>query len=209
MTIHEPSTLLTDYLLAGLAGWLAWRLSAGVRAIVPATRWWSRTLALTAVSAFVGGSYHGFGPNFPAGVAGTWWTAVLLIISLVSATLSMGLVHELVAPARQRPWVGLIAVKLAAFAGIALVHPVFLVAIADYGLTLIAWAIAALRVRRAWSNWMLGAIALSMIAAVAQQLHWSIAPQFNHNDLYHVIQALALVGFYRAAGKFSVPDPGH
>jgi hypothetical protein len=45
---------------------------------------------------------------------------------------------------------------------------------------------------------MLAAIGLSVIAALVQQLQVSPSLQFNHNDLYHVIQAFALGGFYRA-----------
>ena len=102
MTIFEPWTLITDYLLAGLAGWLAWRLHRRVPADNTAARWWSRTLVLTAVSAFVGGSSHGFGPNLPAPLAAAWWRATLLTLSLVAAAMSLSLVHELASPARRR-----------------------------------------------------------------------------------------------------------
>ena len=53
----------------------------------------------------------------------------------------------------------------------------------------------------------LAAIALSIVAALVQQLHLAPAPWFNHNDLYHLIQALGLVAFYRAALRLvpSVP----
>ena len=53
---------------------------------------------------------------------------------------------------------------------------------------------------------MIVGIALSITAAVVQQLRWAPFPWFNHNDLYHVIQAVAFVGFYRAARHLS-PDP--
>jgi hypothetical protein len=46
-----------------------------------------------------------------------------------------------------------------------------------------------------------------VVAAVAQQMRWDPAPTFNHNDLYHVIQALALNLFYRAATIFAGPPP--
>ena len=93
----------------------------------------------------------------------------------------------------------LVGAKFGLFAAIAVVQPVFLVAIADYGLALLAWVAAALFCQRAWRGWMLGAIGLSVVAAVVQQAKWAPHPQFNHNDLYHVIQAGALCLFYRAA----------
>ena len=75
-------------------------------------------------------------------------------------------------------------------------------AILDYGAILVAWAVAATLVRRAWRGWMLAGIALSVVGAVVQQLGWDVSSYFNHNDLYHVIQAAGLYGFYRAAGNF-------
>lgn len=207
MTIHEPSTLLTDLLLALLAGWLAWRLRQGRPDDRGAARWWGRALALTAASAFVGGAYHGFAPNFPEDLAHLWWIATLLIINLLSAVMAMGLLQE-VRPARgSGRWAGLIAAKLAGFAVLAVLVPQFVVVIVDYGLTMAAWAVAAIWLRRAWSSWMLAAIGLSVAAAVIQQLRLAPSARFNHNDLYHVIQAFALGCFYAAGKRLSPARP--
>ena len=201
MTIHEPATLLTDCLLAGLAGVLAWRLPVAG----PAARWWRRVMVITAVSALIGGGYHGVAPNFPAAVGNAWWIATLLGVCAASAAVEFSLLHELLPAGSQRAWPALIATKLTVFAGAAITHPVFALAIADYGLALLAWAIAALMARRAWRCWMLAGIALSVIAAVIQQMRWDVSAHFNHNDIYHVVQSLALIGFYRAARKFRTP----
>jgi len=207
MTIHEPATLLTDFLLAALSGGLAWRLCCRTPATHLAGRWWSGALGLTALSAAVGGSYHGFAPNFPAPVAAAWWIATLLIICLLGAAMAMSLVHELAPAGRQRVWTRLIVIQLIAFGGVAIKYPVFIVAIIDYGLTLAAWAGAAIGLRRPWRGWMLAGVGLSVIAALVQQLHWAPSRSFNHNDLYHVIQALAIVCFYAAGKKFAGPPP--
>lgn len=207
MTIYEPATLLTDCLLAVLAGGLAWRLQRSTPVTNPAGCWLSRTLGLTALSALVGGGYHGFAPNFsPAADAG-WWIATLLIINLVSAAMALSLLHELRPVGRQHLWPWLIAVKLALFAVVAIILQKFVVAIIDYGLVMLAWASAAVLLRRGWSGWMLAAIGLSVGAALVQQLDWAPSRSFNHNDLYHVIQALALVCFYAAGRRFSAPTP--
>ena len=207
MSIHEPATLLTDYMLALLAGWLAWRLHRQLSARQDAAQWWSRALGLTALSALVGGSYHGFAPNFSPAVSGLWWIVTLLIINLLSAAMTLSLLHEVVPPAQHRPWRGLIAFKFAAFAGAVIAHPFFVVVIIDYGLTMLAWATAAVLLRRSWSGWMLAGIGLSVVAALVQQLRWAPSLHFNHNDLYHVIQALALICLYAAGRKFTTPSP--
>jgi hypothetical protein len=203
MTVHEPATLLTDYLLAILGSWLAWRLhttNAG-----GARRWFCRALWLTAASALGGGSYHGFAPNFSPAIARAWWIATLLAIGLLGAALAMSLLHEMLPVARQKLWRWAIAVKLAGCVAAIFRYHVFVVAVIDYGLVMLAWAGFALVARRAWSGWMLAAIGLSVLGAVVQQLRLAPSVRFNHNDLYHVIQALALLGFYQAGRRLTEP----
>lgn len=203
MSVHEPVTLLTDCLLAVLSGWLAWRLHRQRPAGSAAAQWWVRTLGLTALSALVGGTYHGFAPNFPVIVANLWWIATLVVICLLSAAMSLSLLHEILPVDRHRQWSGLIIFKFAVFAGAAAVHPVFVVAIIDYGLSMLAWVVAAVVLRRPWSGRMLAGIGLSVLAALVQQMGWAPARHFNHNDLYHVVQALALMCFYAAGRRFT------
>ena len=48
---------------------------------------------------------------------------------------------------------------------------------------------------------MLAAVALSLVAAVVQQMQWGLSAHFNHNDVYHVIQGAAIFLFFRAGQK--------
>jgi hypothetical protein len=208
MTLHEPVTLVTDYLLAAVALWLAARLRRQTTDI--AARWLARALVLTAASAFLGGSYHGFAGNVPRAWAAAWWVATLLVICLVSAALAMSLLREFTRSTKSTPWTWLIAAKLGVSATLVLLDPRFMIAIADYGSVLLAWAIGALVTRRAWRGWMLGAVGLCVIGALVQQARIAPSPHFNHNDLYHVIQAFALGAFYRAGlrfGEHAAPAP--
>lgn len=200
MTLNEPATLLTDYLLAAVAVCLAARLLRRTADI--AARWLGRALFLTAASAFVGGSYHGFSANVSAPWAAAWWVVTLLVISFLSAALAMSLLREFVRTDGSRTWVWFIAGKLAVSATLVLLYPRFVVAIADYGSVLLAWAIGALGTRRPWRGWMLAAVGLSVVGALVQQARIAPSPHFNHNDLYHLIQALALGAFYRAGLRF-------
>lgn len=206
MNLHEPVTLLTDCLLAALAGWLGWRLRARGAMDKPAVRWWSHGLLLTALSALVGGLYHGLGPNFPA-FAKPWWILTLWLICLASATMGLSLSHELVGANQGAGWRLLVIAKLVVFAAAVVVQPRFFVAIIDYGIILLAWAIAAVAGARAWRGWMLAGVGACIVGALVQQMAWSLSPHFNHNDLYHVIQGLALYAFYRAALLFGSGPP--
>ena len=120
----------------------------------------------------------------------------MLLIGLTSAAMMLALVHEL-APAAARPrWTKVVALKFLTFAAVSLVRPKYLVVICDYGAAMLVLAACAALTRRAWRPWMLGAVGLSVLAALIQQAGWDPAPWFNHNDLYHVVQGLAIWLFY-------------
>jgi hypothetical protein len=88
---------------------------------------------------------------------------------------------------------------LLALLGAVLSFPHFVIAIVDYGLAMLSWAGAALYASRPWRGWILTAVALSATAVWVQQSGFSWSTYLNHNDLFHLIQALALIGFFRAA----------
>lgn len=196
MTIHEPATLVTDLLLAGLGGVLAWRLRRQVMSENRAAIGWCAALGAMAVSALVGGLYHGFAPNFSAAVDAVWWRLVLALICGMGLTMAMSLIHEI--GSRGRGWMGVLGVKFLLSLAAVMAWPDFRVAMIDYGLAMLAWVLAALVLRRKWSAWMLAGVGLSAVAGSVQQSGWDLSPGFNHNDVFHAIQALALVGFYRA-----------
>ena len=199
MTIHEPATLITDYLLALLGMGCGWHLG---RFANSAQRWWSRALWMSGAAALIGGTHHGFGPLLGGVASAALWRATLLLISLTSAAMSLTLVHEFAPEPSRRAWSGLVWFKFAGFALVGLLHPLFLVAIVDYGLAMLALGAAALFAARAWRGPMFAAVALSALAAAVQQMKWGFSSRFDHNALYHVIQGAAIFLFCRAGQKF-------
>ena len=204
MTIHEPATLITDYMLAAFGAVCGWRLLRSAGAVNLSRRWWSRALWCSGFGAWIGGSYHGFGPMLSSAWSDALWSTTLVVLCLTSAAMAMALVHDIAPAAHRRRWQWLVWAKFAGFAVLALAQPVFLVAIVDYGAVMLALAAAALFVRRGWRAPMLAAVALSALAAAVQQLGWGFSAGFNHNDLYHVIQGGAVFLFYRAGLKLGV-----
>lgn len=197
MIVHEPATLVTDYLLAILSGYLAWRLHRRMPPENLAARWWIRALLAMSLSAFAGGSYHGFAPNFAPEVAAVWWRSVLILMCASGFCMGVSLIREIVPTGRQRGWNRIVFAKFMLSVVAVIAYPKFLVALLDYGLAMIAWAVASLLCCRKWSGWILAAVGLSAIAGWVQQSRLGISAHFNHNDVYHLIQALALIGFYR------------
>jgi hypothetical protein len=203
VTLHEPATLLTDCLLALLGGSLTYRLHHGISPGNTAARWWVAALFVMSISAIVGGSYHGFGPNFPAPLAAFWWKSVLILVCTTGFCMGVSLIREIVPPERQRLWHGCAITKFMLSVAWVIANPRFFYGLLDYGLAMVAWAVAALVYRRSWSGWVLAAVGLSTIAGWVQQSRWGISTYINHNDVYHLIQALALIGFYRTGHLLS------
>lgn len=204
MTIHEPATLVTDYLLAALSAWLGSRLRYGTSA---PQRWWSLALWLSGAAAAVGGTFHGFGPGLPPAGAQALWRITLLFISLTSAAMGLTLVGALASVQRRVLFAWMVWAKFAAFSTALLVWPVFLVAVTDYGTTMLALAVAAHICAPPWRAAMLAGVGLSALAAIVQQMHWGTSSRLNHNDLYHVIQAAAAFLFFRAGKNLGRQAP--
>jgi hypothetical protein len=203
MTLHEPATFVTDLLLAALGTWLALRLRSTSPAS-PARNWWIAAISLMATSALAGGFYHGFSPEVPAAVEAWWWRNVLWIICGLGFAMGMSLLREF-NPAANRAWCLLLVAKLAISCALVAVSPEFIVAMADYGSAMLAWTLVSLLSRRPWRAAMLAGMGLSFLAALVQQMQWGLTARFNHNDLFHVVQAMALFAFYRAGRCLDAP----
>jgi hypothetical protein len=202
MTTQGAALLLTDLALGAVAGVFAWSLHRALPGN-RAARWWSRALGLIAVAAVVGGFFHASAARFAAPVQSTWWVLTLLLSCGVSLAMDLSLLHTVLPTGLQVVWRAAVAVKFAAFALVAIVEAQFWVAIASYASSLLLWTAAALAHARVWRGWMLAGIGLSVVAAIVQMQGWNLSVQLDHNDLYHLIQAVALYGFYRAGRLFA------
>jgi len=176
-------TLATDYLLTIAAAVFAARLWR-------TNRMWALAFLFTACGSFFGGTYHGFVPVLAPPVAAALWKATIYSIGLASFFLLAGSSRALVVVA---------LVKFIIYASWMITHDDFTWVIVDYGVTLL---IVAIVVR---SRWVIGSIVVSVIGALVQQSRFALHRHFNHNDLYHVIQLVALWLLYRG-GRLMNPS---
>jgi hypothetical protein len=201
ITIHEPDVVLTDLGLAilgaGFARRLAGTASRGTLGLVPAV-----LMAGLASAAFWGAVFHGFFPRETETLPGfiAWIPVSLSIVVAATALLELGL--RVLAPAvGERTRRRIAAVYAAAFAAVVLLVDESFGSIVRFYvpallLFLIAATIRAIRDRGGWISIALG-LALSAGAALLQQLQVALHPvYFDHNALYHVVQAAALVLLY-------------
>ena len=204
MTITEPATLITDYLLAAFTGVLAWRLFAGSRERRPASRWWwGVAFAATAVSGAAGGTVHGFRLLLDPRVTTTLWVVTLEGLIVAAFAVIRGTLVSSPLRASSIRSATLVAGAAYAVYGLWIVgQPRFVFAIAAYAIAmgvLVGFKLSTWERERTAARWMIAGVLVSAVAAVVQQSGFSIHEHFNHNDLYHVIQAVGVWLLYRGA----------
>ena len=189
MTIHEPMTLATDYLLTIAAVVFAIRLWR-------TNRQWALAFLFTAAASFFGGTYHGFGPVVGLLTANVLWKLTVFSIGLASFLLVLG---------SGRAFLLVALVKLIVYMSWMTVHSEFVWVVIDYGIALLIVGVVQLVRRGPSTPWVIGSIVVSVLGAIVQMSQLKLHEHFNHNDLYHVIQLVALWLLYRG-GKLTNPS---
>jgi len=176
--MNEPATVLTDYILAAVSTWAAIQLFGSRH---KPQQFWAAAFAALAVGAFLGGTWHGF-------VQSDWlWKATLLSVGFASFGMVAACGYPILA-----------TIKLAVYIGWMLFHDDFIYVVLDTGIALIV--VAAIHLRR-WNGPMLAGVALSVVAGAVQASGLKLHEHFNHNDLYHVIQTVAVLLLYQGAKR--------
>lgn len=200
MTITEPMTLVTDYLLAALVCIFArrlWRAGGGAMA----ARLWSGAFFASAAAALLGGTVHGFAPYLGPLVAAALWKGTVWSVGAAGLLLLAGAAFATLLGAARRWLLGAALLKFGLYAAWMATHDDFRYVIYDY-----APALLAVLILFAWSwwrrrdpaaPWVAGGLLVSFAAAAVQALRLAPHPHFNHNDLYHVVQMGAFWLLYR------------
>jgi hypothetical protein len=202
--VHEPAVVLTDVALAILGAVLCWRLT-GVGAVI---------LGGLASAALWGAVFHAFFPAKTATVPGfiAWLPVAFSILVVAAMLLDLGV--RLLAP-RLPPSVrrALVAAYAVAFVAVVLLVDESFGSIVRFygptlGLVLVAAGREAIRARSAGWTLIAAGFALSAGAALLQQAGVAIHPvYFDHNAVYHVVQAVALVLLYLGFQRVGRTDP--
>jgi uncharacterized protein DUF6962 len=191
MTISEPMTLATDYVLAAITAWLSVQLFRKNQA---STRFWALAFAALAVGAFLGGTWHGFLQS------DTLWKATVLTVGVASFAMLAGSAIATSSGGLRNVLLLVAVVKLAVYSLWMLRRDEFIFVVVDTGIAFAA--VAALHLWR-FNGWILAGVAVSVLAGLVQASGFDLHRHFNHNDLYHVIQIGAMVLLYRGARLLS------
>ena len=191
----EQITMLTDLLLGAVAAGLALPLlarSAGEGGFQ--TTAWGLTLLFTGLAALAGGAFHGLRHRLPGPAIARLWRATLLLSAPVGFFLLLAAAHSTSGPLLRVVLLAFAAAKLAALVVVLLRTDEFGWVAYDSGVSLLFLAaVIAGRVVAEGSlpggGWILVGIVLSLAGAAAQQRGWRRDRYFDHNDVFHLVQA--------------------
>ncbi len=201
----EPDVTLTDYGLAILCAVLAHLVFHRGDRESPYRLWLSGFFLAAGAAPLFGGTVHGFFADEESFGNLILWRATLLSIGIAAycawAVGARLLLHE-------RLWrvvMAVAGVELLVYSAVALVvSQDFRLAVGDYLpatlFLLIALVVANRREPARALHAAAAGLVLTLVAAVIQQLQIPLHPvYFDHNALYHVVQAIALLLFFVGA----------
>jgi hypothetical protein len=193
VTISEPTTLVTDYLLATLSE-VAGVLLLGQNRTVRQTciTLWAMALMAVALASYAGGTYHGFQQLLSPGVAAVLWKLTTISMGAASFLLLAAAFTAAVSGQGRRWLIGIAAAKFGVYALWMLTHDDFRYVIYDYGSTLVVLLLLVMTARTTGASghrrYIASGILVSIAAAMVQQSGIRLHEHFNHNDLMHVVQ---------------------
>ena len=201
MPLSEPTTLVSDWVLAAVAVALGVRLyRAGAGQGRRAQRLWAVAFLAGAAAALAGGAVHGFAAALTPVAHAVLWKTVLVGIGFAGSLILGGAVLATLTGRWQTVFlagaVGQLAVYLALVSGSNDVR----LAVGNGAATILALltlapTTASRHPRRL--AWILLALGLTAAGLVVQRSGLA-AGILNHNDICHVLQTTALWPFYRA-----------
>ena len=193
VTIAEPTTLVTDYLLGTLSEvCAAFLLKRNATLGQKSIRLWALALLAVGAASYVGGTYHGFRHELGAEISAVMWKVTTISMGVASFCL-LTAAFSAAFSGRDRLWlIAAATLKLAIYAAWMLGHDEFRFVIYDYGSTLVILLLLVIAGRThgvaGHRTYIVSGILASIAAAAVQQSGARLHQHFNHNDLMHVVQ---------------------
>ena len=208
--IAEPMTFATDLLVALIAGLCArslWRQESEPRST--ARGYWAAALLSLALAAVAGGFAHALVEWVPGWADFALWRIVFFAMGLASYAMVVGTAYATTRLAVRTPLLIIAVGGFIAYALLARSDDDFRTVVMGYSaaLVLVAGMATVSLLRQQQPNvmrWWIAGVIVTVLASIVQQSGFTLHRHFNHNDLYHVIGALAVLAFF--AGARSVHD---
>ena len=207
MHLSEPTTLVSDWVLAAVAVALGTRLlRAGGRRQAP--RLWAAAFLVGASAALAGGAVHGFAASLSPLAHAALWKVVLVGSGVAGSLILAGTMLVTLHGTWRRVLLAGAAAQLAGYLAVVsgsddIRHAVWNGAATIF--VVLALALASARHDSGRLGWVLLALGLSAAGLGAQRAGVSVAI-LSHNDACHVLQTAALWPFYRAGLRLRGKD---
>jgi hypothetical protein len=203
----EVGTMATDYLLAATAFaaamWL-WKTAAGAPG-----RWWAVAFVATGVAAVLGGTSHGYAPVLDKQTHGLVWRLTYVTVGIANFCILYGAALAVVPGRFLRAAAAILALRLLVVAVALIVLAQFRYVLYDYAITLVGLlALAAVRGGRGQlgARWVIAGVVFSLLGGLVQLGRIGQGRVFNHNDLFHVLQAIGIALYARGGRDLGTPD---
>jgi hypothetical protein len=200
--VSEPTTVATDYALAIVSVVLALRLAAArPRASLPGRLWAASFLAL-AVAGLAGGTWHAIPAGVLTSLRSLLWSITYVAIGVADLLLLAGAAQSALAGWPRRAALALVAGRFLVYAPCVVALRGFGVVAVEFAVTvacLLLFGLDLARRRESATAFVLAAGVASLAGGLVQALHLTLHVQFNHNDLFHVIQMAGIWLMFRGA----------
>jgi Family of unknown function (DUF6962) len=197
VNISEPVTLVTDYLLAVeclIFGVLLFWKAKNERPIL----FWSISFFTIALAAATGGTYHGFVQSLSVPVSSTLWKITLYSIGVSTFCMLSGMILAALKGKVRTVLLILAAIQFLGFVILIGRSYEYKYVIHDYVPAMaVIVALCILRLNKPYAIWIIAGILISFAAAGIQLSGFTLHRNFNHNDLYHVVQMIAMYLLYK------------
>jgi hypothetical protein len=203
LTVTEPVTLLTDYILCAeclvFAVLLFWK-AKNERPIL----FWSISFFTIALAAAAGGTYHGFVQSLSVPVSSALWKITLYSIGVSTFCMLSGMILAALKGKVRTFLLILAAIQFLGFVILIGRSYEYKYVIHDYVPAMaVILALCILRLNKPYAIWIIAGILISFAAAGIQLSGFTLHKNFNHNDLYHVVQMIGMYLLYRGGSELS------
>ena len=206
--------MLTDFVITAVAWWASWHLLSRERHRPHyCRRLWGAGFFFIGLGALLGGASHGFAAYLGDIANSVVWKGTVYTIGLSLVFVVAGSVAGApLKPSTARTFRILNVIVFILYAAWMIRHDDFLYVIYYYGPAMLVvaaiYGMAHLRYRSEGALDILSGVVITLLGAAVQQSGISIHAHFNHNDLFHVIQVVGLLLFFRGASVLRAEAPG-
>jgi hypothetical protein len=200
--IYEPTTFITDLILAGMGVYFANRLADVYwQTFHPFHYNLTIGLYMFALGAFLGGISHGFGPHFSLTIKDIVWKGALVMVGLTTCYMLLSAFSAAFPYERYKllRWIAFLATGVYIF--IIIRDSNFANVIRFYAPAMIIVFLLMLYLymdgNSPGSGYFLLGLIITLAGAAVQQSGFTVHKHFNHNDLFHVIQMIGLWYLYK------------